>query len=129
MTASPILFVDDDPDTCASMADLLADLGYSVDVASSGPDALRLVQQTPSYQLALLDYRMPDMDGLELFRHIHRARPEVVGVFVTGCAPGDVVDAALKAGVRRVLAKPVDFSALLPLLEEVLGRPSSPDHS
>jgi DNA-binding LytR/AlgR family response regulator len=59
-----ILCVDDDPDTCASMSDILTDLGYLVSVAYDGHAALQLVQQ--QYGLALLDYRMPGMDGLEL---------------------------------------------------------------
>ena len=64
-----ILCVDDDPDTCASMSDILTDLGYLVSVAYDGHAALQLVQQQP-YGLALLDYRMPGMDGLELYRRI-----------------------------------------------------------
>ena len=60
-----ILCVDDDPDTCASMSDILNDLGYLVRVAYDGHAALQLVPQQP-YGLALLDYRMPGMAGLEL---------------------------------------------------------------
>ena len=69
MAALSILCVDDDPDTCASMSDILTDLGYLVSVAYDGHAALQLVQQQP-YGLALLDYRMPGMDRLELYRRI-----------------------------------------------------------
>jgi len=115
-----ILCVDDDPDTCASMSDILTDLGYVVSVAYDGHAALQLVQQQP-YGLALLDYRMPGMDGLELYRRIRQLRPSVVAVFVTAFASSNVMDEARTVGVRKVLPKPVDFEELLPLVEEIVG--------
>ena len=120
MAAAHILCVDDDPDTCASMSDILTDLGYGVSVAHDGHAALHLVQER-TYGLALLDYRMPDMDGLELYRRIRRLRPSVVGVCVTAFAAGDVMAEAKEVGVRAILPKPVDFGRLLPLVEEVVG--------
>lgn len=65
MAASPILLVDDDQDICASLSDIISDLGYRVDVAYDGPAALRLSERNP-YRLALLDYKLPGMDGVEL---------------------------------------------------------------
>jgi DNA-binding response OmpR family regulator len=76
MAGLSILCVDDDPDACASMSDILTDLGYVVSVAYDGHAALQLVQQRP-YGLALLDYR-----------HIRQLRPGVVAVFVTAFAGG-----------------------------------------
>ena len=60
MAASAILLVDDDQDTCASLSDIISDLGYQVDVAYDGPAALKLSQRQP-YGLALLDYKLPGM--------------------------------------------------------------------
>jgi CheY-like chemotaxis protein len=82
MAATPIFCVDDDRDTCASLADILTDLGYRVDVAYDGTSALQLVDRN-GYGLALLDYRMPGMDGLELYRRLLLLRPGLVAVFVT----------------------------------------------
>jgi CheY-like chemotaxis protein len=112
--------VDDDAATCASLSDILTDLGYGVSVACDGHAALQLVQQQP-YGLALLDYRMPGMDGLELYRRIRQLRPSVVGVLVTACAANNVMDEARAVGVRNILPKPVDFDELLPLAEEIVG--------
>jgi CheY-like chemotaxis protein len=120
MTDLYILCVDDDPDTCASMSDILTDLGYGVRVAYDGHAALQLVQQHP-YGLALLDYRMPGMDGLELYRRIRQLRPSVVAIFVTAFAVSSLMDEARTVGVRKVLPKPVDFEELLPLVEEISG--------
>lgn len=64
MVDTNILLVDDDKDTCASMSDIFLDLGYTVDMAYDGPSALGLTERH-QYHLALLDYNMPGMDGLD----------------------------------------------------------------
>jgi CheY-like chemotaxis protein len=122
MAASTILVVDDDRDTCASLSDIISDLGYSVDVAYDGPAALELSRSHP-YGLALLDYKMPGMDGVELYGHLKRVRADTVGVLVTAYAADATLRAAAEAGIRRVLPKPVEFGHLIPLIEEVAGSP------
>ncbi|HVC92844.1 MAG TPA: response regulator [Pirellulales bacterium] len=114
--------MDDDPDTCASLSDVLTDLGYRVDVAYDGRSALQLVGEN-GYAMALLDYQMPGMDGLEHYRRIGQIRPALVGVFVTAFTTSGVSQAALKMGLRSVLSKPINFGELIPLIEEVIGKP------
>jgi CheY-like chemotaxis protein len=120
MSASAILYVDDDQDNCASLSDVLSDLGYRVDMASDGPAALERSRRHP-YGLALLDYKMPGMDGLGLYGHLKQVRADTVGVLVTGFAGDATIQEANRAGIRRVLPKRVDFGHLIPLIEEVLG--------
>jgi two-component system, NtrC family, response regulator HydG len=117
-----ILVVDDEVDTCRNLSDILTDLGYHVDVAHDGPSALDLVRQN-AYDVALLDLRMPGMDGLELLHHIRRLRSGTVGIIVTAYAGTDTAERAVAAGAWQVLAKPVDFTRLLALVEEVIGQP------
>jgi CheY-like chemotaxis protein len=119
MAAAHILCVDDDPDTCASLSDVLADLGYRVSVAYNGEAALQLLAGD-DYRLALIDFRMPGMDGVTLYRRIRCRHPELVGVLVTAFAGPETVADAANAGMWGVLAKPVDFGQLLPLVGEVL---------
>jgi CheY-like chemotaxis protein len=120
MAATSILVVDDDQDTCVSLSDILSDLGYTVDTANDGPAALELSEGT-LYRLALLDFKMPGMDGLELCRRLRASRPSIQVALVTGWASASTTAAASEAGVRRVFPKPIDFRMLLPLVEEEVG--------
>jgi two-component system response regulator HydG len=117
-----ILVVDDDVDTCRNLADILNDLGYHVDVAQDGLSALELVRRN-AYDLALLDYKMPGMDGLTLYREIKRLRAGTVAIVVTAYAGGTTAEEALGAGAWHVLPKPVDFPKLLSLVNEAVGQP------
>ena len=124
MAESRILVVDDDRGNCAILSQMLRSLGYDVDVAYEGQSALKLAQ-TNSYTLALLDYQMPEMNGVELFERMRAIQPDVVGVFLTGHATINTVYPAIDVGIDRVLAKPVDFAELLPIIEQHVGRPDS----
>ena len=117
-----ILVVDDEADTCANLSDILGDLGYDVDTAQSGQQALELVVKK-HYDVALLDLKMPGMDGLELYRRMKELRSGTVAMVVTAYATSDTAKAALGAGAWRILSKPVDFSQLLPLVNEAIEQP------
>ncbi len=124
MNRSPpaILVVDDDVDTCRNLADILGDLGYGVAIAHDGPSALELVRQYP-YEVAILDLKMPGMDGLTLYREIKAVRPGTVAIIVSAFANNLTAEAALAAGAWQVLPKPVDFPRLLGLVEKALDQP------
>jgi two-component system, NtrC family, response regulator HydG len=114
--------VDDDQDICRNLSDILSDLGYQVDSALDGPSALELVRRQP-YDVALLDYKMPGMDGLTLYRHIKKERAGTVSLLVTAYAGPGTAEEALAAGAWKVVAKPVDFRKLLGLVDEAIGQP------
>jgi CheY-like chemotaxis protein len=120
--ASSILVVDDDVDTCRNLSDILTDLGYHVDVAHDGPGALERVRHK-RYDVALLDLKMPGMDGLTLYREIKKRRAGTVAIVVTAYASGATAEEAVHAGAWQVLSKPVDFPRLLGLVNEALDQP------
>lgn len=117
-----LLVVDDEVDTCRNLADIFTDLGFRVDVAHDGPSALELARHNP-YDIALLDLRMPGMDGLTLYREIKKIRAGTVAIVVTAYASGAVADEAAAAGAWQVLSKPVEFPKLLQLVQQALGQP------
>lgn len=117
-----VLVVDDDTDNCRNLADILADLGYRVDTAPDGPAGLTMVLAR-AYDVALLDYKMPGMSGLELYRRIRETRAGTVAVLVSAYTDPATRDAALGAGVWKVLPKPVDLPRLLGLVSEAVGQP------
>jgi DNA-binding NtrC family response regulator len=117
-----ILVVDDDRDACHNISDILTDLGYAVDVAHDGPTALEKVRAR-SYDVALLDLKMPGMSGLELYREIRKFRSETVAIIITAHASATTAEEAMTAGAWKVFPKPVDFPHLLRLVEQALGQP------
>ncbi len=123
MNANPsILVVDDEEDTCRNLSDILTDLDYHVEMAHDGLSALELVRHNP-YDVVLLDLRMPGMDGLTLYKEIKKIRAGTVAIVVSAYASKSVTEEALTAGAWQVLAKPVDFPALLGLVDKALGQP------
>ncbi len=117
-----ILVVDDEADTYRNLSDILTDLGYQVDTALDGSAALELARKKP-YDIALLDLKMPGMDGLTLYCELRKLRSSTVAIMVTAYASKATTDDALAAGVWQVLAKPMDLERLLPLVDEALGQP------
>jgi two-component system, NtrC family, response regulator HydG len=121
-TMPSILVVDDDTDTCKNLADILTDMGYRVDTANDGPSALELVRQH-MYAVALLDFKMPGMNGLELYREIKKTQAGTVAIIVSAYTNSATKEEALGAGAWQVLSKPVDFPKLLGLVDEALHQP------
>lgn len=121
-----ILLVDDDTSLLKLLSLRLTSSGYSVTCAESGPQALKLLDD--SIDLILTDLRMEGMDGLELFNQVQKRRPELPVVIIT--AHGSIPDAvkATQDGVFGFLTKPIDREQLLDTIEAALsGSPSSPD--
>ena len=124
MTAAPhkILVVDDDVDTCHNLKDILTDFGHEVDFAHDGLTALAMVREKP-YDVALLDFKMPGMDGLTLYRKIRQLRAATVAMVVTAYATPETRQEALQAGTWKVLSKPVDLNRLMEYVEQALDQP------
>jgi CheY-like chemotaxis protein len=117
-----ILIVDDEPDTCENLSDIFTDFGFRVDVANDGPSALRLVEKN-AYDVALLDLRMPGMDGLELYRRIKRVSAGTVAIVVTAHATSETARSIMEAGAWSLISKPVNIPQLVSLVGEAVNSP------
>jgi DNA-binding NtrC family response regulator len=114
-----IICVDDEADALANLSELLQLLGYEVDVAASGRDALQLASEN-SYDLALLDFRMPEMNGIELAAKLKALSPCMITMLVTAYINAEQ-EGGIGTGqqVRRVINKPLDIHRLAKILGDV----------
>jgi DNA-binding NtrC family response regulator len=117
-----LLIVDDDEDIRTNFRDILDEHGYQVDVACDGPSALELVRMH-CYDVVLLDFKMPGMDGAALYRKIKEICPETAAIMVTAYAGSTGAQEALDAGTWKVLRKPVDVPELLDVLKQASQAP------
>lgn len=109
------LVVDDSRSMRAIIGKLLKELGFDVEEVGSGVEALEALNRNPTYDLMLLDWNMPHMDGFELLRRMRmEARFEDLPVMmVTTESEMSQVEVALGAGANEYLMKPFDRHALL----------------
>ena len=102
-----ILVVDDEPVVRESLQSYFTEDGYVVETAADAKEALRTMQ-SQSWDLLLVDIRMPGMDGLELHRKAKQIDPEAVVIIMTAFASVDTAVRALKDGVYDYVTKPID---------------------
>ena len=114
-----ILIVDDDRAILNTAKDILQLEGYDVDVVETGLEAIKKTQTT-FYHLALLDIKLPDMEGTELLNKMHRTTPKMMKIMITGFPSLDNAVDALNQGADAYLLKPVKPEALLKTVEEKL---------
>lgn len=100
-----ILVVDDEPGIRSALGRFLELLGYDVDQAANGAEALQMVRRR-RYDVAILDIRMPGMDGVELMHRAREVTPGLAVVLLTGYATVDTAIAAVKAHATDYLRKP-----------------------
>ncbi len=118
-----VLVVDDEVDICHNLSDILSAFGYEVDVAFDGESALNLARRR-TYDVALLDLKMPGMDGLTLYRELKTISAGTVAMIVTAYASSDTAQKALGAGAWQIVPKPVEMQQLLDDVGRAVGQPT-----
>lgn len=106
-----ILVVDDEESTTDALKLNLMEEGYTVDAAGTGGQAIELFDQG-GHHLAICDLQLPDMDGLEVMRHMKDARPNTEVIVVTAHGTTRKAVEATKAGAFDFVDKPLDFEEL-----------------
>jgi len=114
-----ILIVDDDKDILKSLKDILQSKGYTIGTAETGREAVEK-SEDKFYNLALLDIKLPDMEGTELLTKMHRAIPRMMKIMVTGYPSLENAVESLNLGADAYIMKPVDPKNLLKVVEEKL---------
>lgn len=119
--SAQILVVDDEPDYCENVADVLGEMGYGIDVAHRGNEAIAQVRKRP-YDLFLLDYKLPCMTGAELYKRLKQAGASTPAILVTAYASDETTQEAKAAGVGEIVEKPVDFGKLATVIERQIEK-------
>ena len=119
-----ILVADDESEIRSYLGSALSSQGYQVEFADSGEDVLERVRlhdpDSAEVALVLLDILMPDKDGLQTLEELHRIRPEVPVIMLSGASsPGNIVT-AMKSGAIDFLAKPVSYRDLANAVQKIL---------
>jgi two-component system response regulator HydG len=111
-----LLVVDDEAPVLKLIERVAAKIGFDVVTASNGGDGMRALMRRPA-DLAMVDLRMPDVNGLDLLRRIRETVPGCEVILMTAYAAVDSAVEAIKLGAREYLTKPFDFDRL----RQVLG--------
>ena len=117
-----ILVVEDDLPIAQMMASILADDGYEVDLACNGRLALEMIE-IQDYDLILTDLRMPELDGVGLYRELERRQPDLLRrlIVITGTSAHPEYENFLAETHVPFLEKPFSLVALQALTRQVLS--------
>ncbi len=121
MNPAHILIVEDEAPQRKLLKDFLENEGHKVISAPNGTEAVKLVKNK-QVEIILLDYRMPDMTGLDVLKEVHKINPEIDVVIITAFGTIDTAVTAIKEGARDYLTKPVDLDTLLLMINRLTER-------
>ena len=121
-----VLIVDDDPILLETAADTLKSLGVTADCAESASKALEMIthrhETEQDYRIVILDWKMPDIDGIEMTRRIRSTvSPDIPILLISAYDRTDIEGAAKKAGANAFISKPLFRSTLYDTINDVLG--------
>ena len=115
-----ILVVDDEPEMCHLIKQILKREGYQIDVSFSGIEALQKIKSF-NYHLLLTDLEMPEVDGIELTRKAKKQNPEIRVIMVTGNATVDIDIQSLRHRIDGYIRKPFNISELRKVVRQMLS--------
>src|SRR5262245_31768379 len=118
MTRPTILVVDDEQLIRWSLGDRLSQEGYRIVQAQDGAEALE--KHSEGVDLVLLDYRLPDSDGLTVLKKIKAANPETLVIVLTAFSTVDLAVEAMKAGAYHYANKPFNLDEIALLVQKAL---------
>ncbi len=134
LDALSVLIVDDEEDACTHTSLLLKRMGIIAQCAMSGHEAVRAVLEAheadTGYDVCIIDWRMPDMDGVEVTKKIReKLGPDTLVIVISAYDWSEIEEEARRAGVNAFIAKPLFESSLYNLLVSVFGTKPSPQKS
>ena len=116
-----ILVVDDNIELCETLADILQEKGYKVDLAYNGKEAEEKLNSR-FFNIALLDIKLPDIEGTELLRILKEMHPTTEVIMISGYATLESSITALREGAFSYVIKPMDMDEVIATIEQALGK-------
>lgn len=116
-----VLLVDDEQEFLEIMSERMKARGIDVTTCTSAREALEKIE-TESFDAIILDFMMPEMDGLETLKAVKEKRPEAQIILLTGHATVEKGVEAMKLGAMDFVEKPADLEALTEKIKEARAR-------
>ncbi|WP_456474133.1 response regulator [Candidatus Pyrohabitans sp.] len=114
-----ILIVDDDPQICETLAEILSDEGFEVEYVLSGEEALQRIDSR-YYDVVITDLLLPKIDGMEILTHVRRVKPKMQVIMITAFATIENAVEAMKRGANDYIAKPFKINEIQSAIKRVL---------
>ncbi|UCF06260.1 MAG: sigma-54-dependent Fis family transcriptional regulator [bacterium] len=118
-----IIVIDDEPVILKSCHRILTRLGYQVETTSNPQEGLKKITEG-SFNLAIVDLKMPDLDGMQILRKIRKSLPETSVIMITGYSTVETAVEAMKEGASDYVPKPFDPDELVLAVQRVLEKQS-----
>ena len=122
-----ILIIDDDKSILNIFTRILQKQGYQTDMAETGQEALEKLE-TNSYDLALIDVKLPDTNGTDLLARINQTHPNMVKIAITGFPSLEDATKVIDRGASAYLVKPVKSEELVSIIAEKLKKQQTREH-
>ena len=119
MSEAKVLVVDDDERARMLLSRFLEVEGYKVDTAKDGAEGIAKFDEEP-FNIVVTDLKMPNVNGIELLKHIHNRSTTAIGIVVTGFASIDTAVEAMKAGAFDYVTKPFQLDEIRIAIQRAL---------
>jgi len=115
----PILVVDDEAILREALRDWLTNAGYTVEAVERGEEALELIKER-DFGVAILDFKLPGKNGIEILREARVQRPQLQGILITAYPSWETAVESMKLGAIDYLSKPFSLDTLEKLVQKAL---------
>jgi len=116
-----ILIIDDDKDTRRGLSKILEEKGYEIETAGTGQEAIKKAEEK-FFNLALLDIKLPDVEGTELLATLKKIHPDTDVIIVTGYASLENTMQALNGGASAYMTKPIKLNKFFATIRKLLQK-------
>ena len=124
MSDASIILVDDEKDFVETLAKRLTRRGYEVAYAYNGEQALEMLKNR-SFHVAIIDFKMPGINGIETLIEMKKMCPSVEVIFLTGHASIETGEEGMRRGAFDYMTKPVEFPELVEKIQAALDKKNS----